>query len=59
MDKPLLGGPKKPYVSPKLTIYGTVQELTKKIAFRGNRDGGRFPRFRTHVLRLGTDFTSS
>jgi len=49
MDKPLLGGPKKPYVSPKLTIYGTVQELTKRIGIHGNRDGGRFPRFRTHI----------
>ena len=49
MDKPLLGGPKKPYVSPKLTIYGTVQELTKRIGIHGNRDGGRFPRNRTHI----------
>jgi hypothetical protein len=49
MDKPLQGGPKKVYVSPKLTIYGTVQELTKRVGIRGNRDGGRFPHFRTHV----------
>ena len=49
MDKPLQGGPKKLYVSPKLTVYGTVQELTKRVGIRGNRDGGRFPRFRTHV----------
>lgn len=49
MDKPLQGGPKKAYVSPKLTIYGTVQEITKKVSLRGNRDGGRFPHFRTHV----------
>jgi len=49
MDKPLQGGPKKPYVSPKLTIYGTVQELTKNRGIRGNRDNGRFPTFRTHV----------
>ena len=49
MDKPLQGGTKKPYVSPKLIIYGTVQELTKTRGFRGNRDGGGFPRSRTHV----------
>ena len=49
MDKPLLRGPKKPYMSPKLTIYGTVQELTKARGISGNRDGGSFPRFRTHV----------
>jgi hypothetical protein len=49
MDKPLQGGPKKPYASPKLTIYGTVQELTKRRGLRGNRDGGTFPRSRTHM----------
>jgi hypothetical protein len=47
MDKPLQREPKKPYASPKLTIYGTVQELTKSVGIRGNRDGGAFPRFRT------------
>jgi hypothetical protein len=49
MDKPLQRGPKKPYASPKLTIYGTVQELTKKVSIRGNRDHGHFPRFRTGI----------
>ena len=49
MDKPLQGGPKKPYVSPKLTIYGTVQELTIPVGVRGHRDGGRFPDFKTQV----------
>jgi hypothetical protein len=49
MDKPLQGGPKKLYVSPKLTIYGTVQELTKAVGVRGNRDSGRPPKFRTHI----------
>jgi len=49
MAKPLQRGLKKPYLSPKLTIYGTVQELTKKTGFRGNRDNGRFPTSRTHV----------
>ena len=49
MDKPLKGGPKKPYVSPKLTIYGTVQELTKRVGVRGHRDGGKFPHFKTHI----------
>jgi hypothetical protein len=49
MDKPLIRGLKKPYLSPKLTVYGTVQELTKRQGFRGNRDGGRFPTSRTHV----------
>jgi hypothetical protein len=49
MDKPLQGEPKKQYVSPKLTVYGTVQELTKRRGLRGNRDGGSFPLSRTHV----------
>jgi hypothetical protein len=49
MDKPLQGGPKKPYESPKLTVYGTVQELTKKQGVHGHRDGGKFPTFKTHV----------
>ena len=49
MDKPLKRGSKKPYLSPKLTVYGTVQELTKKQGVHGNRDNGRFAVFRTHV----------
>jgi hypothetical protein len=49
MDKPLQGGPKKPYLSPKLTVHGTVQELTKKAGVRGHRDGGKFPLFKTHI----------
>jgi len=49
MHKPLQRGPKKEYAPPKLTIYGTVQELTKKVGIRGHRDNGRFPRFRTHL----------
>jgi hypothetical protein len=49
MDKPLIRGLKKPYLSPKLTVYGTVQELTKKTGVHGNRDNGRFAIFRTHV----------
>jgi len=49
MAKPLERGPKKPYLAPKLTVYGTVQELTKKTGIHGNRDNGRFAVFRTHV----------
>jgi len=49
MANPLQRGPKKPYLSPKLTIYGTVQELTMRRGLRGHRDGGSFPRFKTHI----------
>jgi hypothetical protein len=49
MDKPLIRGLKKPYLSPKLTVYGTVRELTKRTGIHGNRDNGRFAIFRTHV----------
>ena len=40
---------KKVYSSPKLTTYGTVQQLTQKKGLRNNTDGGRFPRFKTHI----------
>ena len=33
--------PKKPYTKPKLTVYGTLRELTKKIGIHGRADGGR------------------
>jgi len=39
--------PKKPYSAPKLTIYGTVRELTMKVGPVRHLDGGRFPRVRT------------
>jgi hypothetical protein len=31
---------KEPYFTPKLTIYGTVEELTKMIGNNGALDGG-------------------
>jgi len=40
---------KKPYSKPKLTVYGTVRELTQQVGFRGRRDGGPRRRPRTHV----------
>jgi len=49
MVKPLKEVNKKPYSSPIITIYGTVQELTKKLGLGGNADGGGFPRNHTHV----------
>jgi hypothetical protein len=42
-------GPKKPYSSPVLTVYGTVQELTQKVGLVRHTDGGRFPRVRTSI----------
>jgi hypothetical protein len=32
--------PKKPYEAPKLTVYGTVLEITQSTGPRGNKDGG-------------------
>jgi hypothetical protein len=32
--------PKKPYSPPDLKVYGTVQQLTKRIGTVGNPDGG-------------------
>jgi hypothetical protein len=49
MVRPLKQSLKKPYSAPVLTVYGTVQELTKKVALRRSADGGRFPRYRTSV----------
>jgi len=40
---------KKPYNAPTLTIYGTVRDLTRKVALKRELDGGRFPRVRTSV----------
>lgn len=47
MLKPVKRDSKKPYSSPILTVYGTVQKLTKKVGFHRTHDGGRFPRFKT------------
>jgi hypothetical protein len=49
MGNPAIPTPKKPYLAPALTIYGTVQELTQKVGLRKARDGGRAPRVRTSV----------
>jgi len=43
MVKPVQTGSKKPYSTPKLTVYGTVHQLTKSHATRGNRDNTRRP----------------
>jgi hypothetical protein len=40
---------KKPYAKPKLAVYGTIRELTKKQGARGQRDGGTRLTPRTHV----------
>jgi len=49
MVKPVKQGSKKPYISPILTVYGTVQEITKTVAQHGNPDSGTPPRFKTHA----------
>ena len=47
MDKPVKPDPKKTYEPPRLIVYGTVQDLTQKVAARGTLDGGSFPTPRT------------
>lgn len=42
MAKPVAPIPKKPYLSPQLTVYGTVRELTLKVGPQGKKDGARF-----------------
>jgi hypothetical protein len=41
MAKPVAPGPKKPYSIPKLTVYGTVRELTHAVGIKGHADGGK------------------
>jgi hypothetical protein len=43
MVKPVQTGSKKPYSSPKLTVYGTVRDLTHSHNTIGNRDNARRP----------------
>jgi hypothetical protein len=40
---------KKPYSTPVLNIYGTVQELTQAKGLRSTKDGGKFPQIKTHM----------
>ena len=39
MPKPTKNASKKPYSPPELEVYGTVQELTKRVGNSGNVDG--------------------
>jgi hypothetical protein len=41
---------KKPYSTPVLTIYGTVQQLTHTRGLRATKDGGKFP----HIKNITT-----
>jgi hypothetical protein len=49
MPKQAIQEIKKPYSTPVLTIYGTVKELTQTKGLRGTKDGGKFPKIKTHV----------
>jgi hypothetical protein len=49
MAKPVKRETKKPYSKPKLTVYGTVRELTQNRGIHGSSDGGGRLAPRTHV----------
>jgi len=49
MAKPVTPGQKKPYSAPKLTVYGTIRELTQKVGRHGKSDAGKAPRNLTHI----------
>ena len=49
MNRPTKPEPKEPYSTPKLTIYGTIEQLTKAVAVHGSMDGGSPPTNRTQV----------
>jgi hypothetical protein len=38
MDQPVKPEPKKPYTPPKVTVYGTVRELTLHVGHKGHKD---------------------
>ncbi len=38
MDKPVKPAPKKPYTPPKITVYGTVRDLTLSQGRSGRND---------------------
>jgi hypothetical protein len=48
MAKPVKRVAKKPYSSPIITMYGTVQELTQGKLGNAGHDGGKRPRNRTN-----------
>jgi hypothetical protein len=48
MGKSVKRQPKKPYLKPTLTVYGTVRELTQHVGTSGRRDSGRPGSNRTH-----------
>jgi hypothetical protein len=49
MNIPPQPEPKEPYSTPKLTIYGTIEELTKSVGAHGSTDGGNPPASRTEL----------
>jgi hypothetical protein len=49
MHKSLIREPKKPYLSPILTIYGTVQAITQKVGITGTKDNGTRQGIKTHI----------
>jgi len=49
MNRPTEAKSKDPYSTPQLTIYGTVEQLTKTIGSKDSPDGGAFPKDRTHI----------
>jgi hypothetical protein len=49
MLRPVKRDNKKPYSSPVITVYGTVQELTQTVGFRGRPDSPNPRSAKTHT----------
>ncbi len=49
MNSPTESKPKEPYSTPTLTIYGTIEQLTKNVGSHGPADGGTFPKDRSQL----------
>jgi hypothetical protein len=47
MDSATPAKRKESYSTPKLTIYGTIEKLTKAVGPKRSADGGSFPKNRT------------
>jgi hypothetical protein len=50
MLKPVKRGNKKPYLSPVIIVYGTVQQLTQKVGLAGTKDNGSNLKIKTAIL---------
>jgi hypothetical protein len=49
MLKPVKRDNKKPYLSPAIIVYGTVEQLTQKVGLGGTNDNGHNLKIKTAI----------